>query len=343
MSYEGGSVTVSLEELKKGISFDVLERAFGQKSLGIIVVKDLPQEYYELRLKVLSAASILAKLPKHELERMENEEATWLIGWSLGKEKLNGKPDLFKGSYYINCSFYKDFNKEGPISEEIVGFDKYKAYTCANLWPSQELMPNFVMDCKRLINLIISVSIEVAKNCDRYCLQNIENYKPRYLETIVEKSYTTKARLLHYYPLSDSALLASSDDDSDWCGEHLDHSCLTGLTSALFINEETGEILPNSPDSHNSGLFIKDRKGQAVKISIPIDCLAFQTGSCLQEVSNNRFKAVPHFVKNFKDAKYQNIARNTLAVFCQPSLSDMVNETENFAQYSSRILMGNHD
>jgi hypothetical protein len=41
-------------------------------------------------------------------EPLECPEAKWLVGWSCGKETLkDGRYDIFKGSYYINCAFYK--------------------------------------------------------------------------------------------------------------------------------------------------------------------------------------------------------------------------------------------
>lgn len=49
------------------VSFDTLTEAFGPESLGIIVVKDLPQTFIELRAKVLSNSSYLAALPDAEL------------------------------------------------------------------------------------------------------------------------------------------------------------------------------------------------------------------------------------------------------------------------------------
>lgn len=327
-----GPVVVSLSELRKGLEFETLENAFDDNSLGIIVVKDLPREYHQLRTKVLLLASKLAQLPEEELAKLEDPELVWLVGWSLGKEKLNGKPDIYKGSYYINCSFYSNFDKEGPSAEEIAGYQNFKLYTNANKWPLEQLIPEFKDNCKKLINLIIGVSVDVAGNCDRYCESHLDNYTPSYLANVVRNSYTTKARLLHYYPRK------TLDADSNWCGEHLDHSCLTGLTSALYIDENTGEILPDYKDPE-AGLFIKNRKGETVKVDIPVDCLLFQTGSCLQEVSRNQFKLVPHFVSN---GPLLNIARNTLAVFCQPNLETMVNEKESFADYSTRILAGNH-
>lgn len=80
------AVTVSLTDLENGkchfslyipqhthpenvgvVSFDSLTEAFGPSSLGIIIVKDLPQEFVQLRAQVLSNASYLAALPNPEL------------------------------------------------------------------------------------------------------------------------------------------------------------------------------------------------------------------------------------------------------------------------------------
>lgn len=40
--------------------------------------------------------------------QLECPQAKWLIGWSRGRETLkNGVYDTLKGSYYVNCAFYK--------------------------------------------------------------------------------------------------------------------------------------------------------------------------------------------------------------------------------------------
>lgn len=49
------------------VSFDTLTEAFGPSSLGIIIVKDLPERFTQLRAQVLSNASYLAALPDTEL------------------------------------------------------------------------------------------------------------------------------------------------------------------------------------------------------------------------------------------------------------------------------------
>ncbi|KAK6453917.1 uncharacterized protein RJT20DRAFT_131378 [Scheffersomyces xylosifermentans] len=333
-------VVVSLSDLESGIDHKTLSEAFGPDSLGIIVIKDLPQKFHELRLRVLKAISILATLPAEELEKLESEESMWLTGWSCGKEILanSGTPDFNKGSYYVNCAFHKDASLEGPSEELTKEFTEYKAYTTPNLWPSKDFegLENFQQDTKELVNLIIDVAQSVASNCDKFISKIYSNYEKNYLERVVKESTCTKARLLHYFPVKSQ----TSTSDDDWCGEHLDHSCLTGLTSALFLDESAGltSALDKSPDA-SSGLYIRDRHNEVVKVNIPPECLAFQTGSTLQEVSRGKFKAVPHYVKG---TSIPNIARNTLAVFCQPDLNELVNETENFAQYADRILKANH-
>lgn len=54
------------------VSFDTLTKAFGPSSLGIIVVKDLPSTFSDLRTRVLSNASYLAALPEPELGKSPN-------------------------------------------------------------------------------------------------------------------------------------------------------------------------------------------------------------------------------------------------------------------------------
>lgn len=164
-------VTVTLDELLKGVDLNILEHAFGPDSLGIIVVENLPERFHALRTKVLKSASILANLPKEELSKLESKESMWLSGWSCGKEALGitGMPDYNKGSYYMNCAFHKDSTLEGPNRSISNEFKDFKTYTTWNIWPSNELkgLATFERDCKELCNLIIDVAQSVASNCDR--------------------------------------------------------------------------------------------------------------------------------------------------------------------------------
>jgi hypothetical protein len=202
----------------------------------------------------------------------------------------------------------------------------------------------------------------VARACDRYALANIESYKEGYLEHVVRTSLTTKARLLHYFPSPEEDAPsdqgnegedADGDDDDDWCATHIDHGCLTGLTSAMFVDEAanppaaaaaaehtktTLSELPTSPDP-SAGLYIRSRTGDIVKVNIPKDCLAFQTGEALELITRGKFRAVPHFVKGARNTPSgTKIARNTLAVFTQPNLGEEVQPGKTFAQFAREVV-----
>lgn len=210
----------------------------------------------------------------------------------------------------------------------------------------------------------------MARACDRYAVANIEGYKKGYLEHVVKTSLTTKARLLHYFPTTlppspeqerdadNKSDNNKDDDDDDWCATHVDHGCLTGLTSAMFIDEaqiDTASAiaaalsssssnlsplpeLPTSPDPQ-AGLYIRSRTGEIVKVNIPKDCLAFQTGEALELITQGKFRAVPHFVKGARaTADGRKIARNTLAVFTQPNLGEEVSNGKTFADFAKEVV-----
>lgn len=48
------------------VSDETLQEAFGPDSLGILVVKDVPQEFAELRHKLLSYASYMGNLNEED-------------------------------------------------------------------------------------------------------------------------------------------------------------------------------------------------------------------------------------------------------------------------------------
>ncbi|KAF2182508.1 Clavaminate synthase-like protein [Zopfia rhizophila CBS 207.26] len=349
------AVSVALDDLHKdNISFSTLEEAFGPSSLGIIVVKNLPPKFHELRHKLLSYSSALASLPQEELEKLESPASKWLVGWSCGKETLkDGRYDTLKGSYYVNCApAFEDPTVQRSLAEKYPSFSEY---TAPNVWPASELLPGFEETFRELCSLIIEIAGLVARACDKYAEANIEGYKKGYLEHVVKTSVSTKARLLHYFPTpqsQDDMTNSTNDDEDDWCATHLDHGCLTGLTSAMFVDEEanapkTGSAfsplteLDRSPDP-KAGLYIHSRTGAVTKVSIPRDCLGFQTGEALEIITKGKFKAVPHFVRGAGPGIGGKVARNTLAVFTQPNLWELVDEKREFAAFAREIVERNH-
>ena len=168
----------------------------------------------------------------------------------------------------------------------------------------------------------------------------------------MKHSTTTKARLLHYFAQENPTKPSLRMDDPDqtpaeaeaevsdsWCARHIDHGCLTGLTSALYINQAANPpnlksskgqkppplpFLPHPPSS-STGLYIQARDSSIVHVSIPSDCLAFQTGEALQIITKGELKAVPHFVQaEMSNAEGARVTRNTLAVFTQPELGEVI-------------------
>ncbi|OGM39704.1 hypothetical protein ABOM_011685 [Aspergillus bombycis] len=312
------AVTVSLNDLINGtVSFETLTEAFGPSSLGIIVVKDLDPEFQRLRTQVLSNASYLAALPNDELETLTSPSAKYLVGWSCGKETLrSGHFDTLKGSYYVNCAFYQDPSLQGAPADN---FPDLSEYTAPNIWPPAERLPTFRPALEQLCTLIIDTAALVARACDRYATANIDGYKSGYLEHVVRTSLTTKARLLHYFP-AEGGGASDGEGDDDWCATHLDHGCLTGLTSAMFVDEaasppaDGAELaeLGASPDP-KAGLYIQSRTGMWLR-------------------------AVPHFVKGAKPSGGRRIARNTLAVFTQPNLEEEVEGGKSFAEFAREVV-----
>lgn len=254
-----------------------------------------------------------------------------------------------KGSYYVNCNpSFAETKVQAELAEK---YPLFPEYTASNVWPPEETLPGFEEAFRTLCLLIIDVAVLVARACDKYGQANIENYRPGYLEHVVKTSHVSKARLLHYFPVSLENTTASGDED-DWCATHVDHGCLTGLTSAMFVDEaENIPVLTNgfkqlpeleaSPDP-KAGLYIRSRSGDVVKVGIPKDCLAFQTGEALEVITGGKFKAVPHFVRGATPGKGGAIARNTLAVFTQPNLWEMVDENRDFATFAREIVARNH-
>lgn len=221
--------------------------------------------------------------------------------------------------------------------------------TSPNVWPDEVVLPGFETAFEELCHLIVGVAGLVARSCDRYGVAHLDGYEDGTLERIVRSSVSTKARLLHYFPpapkpTDESVSESSTTNDDDWCATHFDLGALTGLTCQMFVDEaahlprsDKDGVLPNLPEleAHpdpKAGLWIKDRSGRTTQVHIPRDCLAFQTGMALQLITRGKFRAVPHFVRGAQPDRAGRIARNTLAVFTQPNLWEMVDDEKDFAR-----------
>lgn len=91
-----------------------------------------------------------------------------------------------------------------------------------------------------------------------------------------------------------------------------------------------------SNPSPSSGLYIRTRGGDLVKVLIPTDCLAFQTGEALEVVTGGKLLATPHCVRI--GSIPSNVSRETFALFMQPNIDQQLTPALNFGQFSTRIF-----
>ncbi|EIW86458.1 Clavaminate synthase-like protein [Coniophora puteana RWD-64-598 SS2] len=316
-----------------------IEQAFGShpQALGIILVKDLPAAYNSQRENLLRLAHTFANLDEGIREKYTDPRTSYSFGWSHGKEIMNGKPDTLKGSYYAN-PVVDTPDVASQLKEE------YREYYGNNIWPSADepSIGGFEAAFKDLGRFVFKVGCEIAAACQPFVAKNLSD-KSISLPQLISTSQTTKARLLHYFPPT-SDVRDDGPVDS-WCGFHLDHSLLTGLCSAMFLkqgNVSNAPIAISSP-SPESGLYIKTRGGELTKVSIPPDCLAFQTGEALELVTDGRLRATPHCVRVGSGKDMQSISRETFALFMQPNTDQRISSTETFGQFSKRILAEHYD
>ncbi|KAF8758329.1 Clavaminate synthase [Rhizoctonia solani] len=313
-----------------------IERAFGSDPdcLGILVVTDLPVEYPAKRERLLRLASAFAALPEDVREKYSDESTRYSFGWSWGKEIMNGKPDTLKGSYYAN-----------PVVDDPNVDPQEKAahpeYYGKNIWPDRDErgVEGFEEAFKDLGRE--RGPADGGKHLASTVSQHLSDLSVS-LQELIANGHTSKARLLHYFPPTAENPLPAEDEPIDsWCGFHLDHSMLTGLCSAIYLNQPDSKIVP--PPSSQSGLYIRTRGGNLVKISIPPDALAFQTGEALELATAGRLRATPHCVRVGAGPGAENVSRETFALFMQPDTKQVLSEKDTFGSFSQRVFAEHYD
>lgn len=245
---------------------------------------------------------------------------------------MNGKPDTLKGSYYANPLMDSE-SSTVPLSEKV----EYPEYYGTNIWPSKDEdgVGDFEIAFKELGSFIYEVGCQLASACQPFAASHLDDQSVALPELISPQ--TTKARLLHYFPPPPNTSLEDSAVDS-WCGFHLDHSLLTGLCSAMYVSHEHGTPTVVPSPSSQSGLYIRNRGGDLTKVSIPSDCLAFQTGEALELATNGKLRATPHCVRVGAGVGAEHVSRETFALFMQPDTRQLVGPKESFGQFSRRVF-----
>lgn len=317
---------VSVEDLKrlsqsKSGDFEndetlkVINDALGRDGLGIIAVRGV-EGLQEAREALLPLADSLALLDKDKLSELEDEDSSYSIGWSHGKETLEGGiPDFFKGSFYAN-----PIHDKLDVTEEELRL--HPSYTRPNVWPENSI-PELKPALMNMGDIIVTHGKLLATVCDLLVKKELglsleEDLGISSIESAIHDSVACKARLLHYFPPKADENMDKDDESKmgNWCGWHLDHGSLTGLTSAMFT-DCSGKAVSN-PDPDHCGLYVKSRQGNIVRVTYDKDCIAYQVGESSEIMSNGVLKATPHCVVGAKGEKAAGVARNTFAVFMQP-------------------------
>ncbi|GAA5948953.1 hypothetical protein JCM21900_003150 [Sporobolomyces salmonicolor] len=348
----------------------LIQQAFdsSDSSLGLVIISDLPPEFPALRKRLLLLSNAFASLPEETREKYSHMGSNYSYGWSHGKEIMNGKPDILKGSYYNN-----------PVYDESPGLCEGDA-PVQNIWPKEKGVEGYEEAFKELCKLMVEVGGLVAAACDQL-VGGAGAASTKSVEELVRQSHSSKARLLHYFPRNDSVFSlppssslpdAPRDEaiDDSWCGTHIDHSLLTVLCPSLYLfhptsNDNLEPLLIPSP-SKSTGLFIKTRSGKIVQATIPDNCLALQTGETLELLTSQRLAATPHFVNAtadalsrraleaiekqkeadpaWKDVESGTVSRETLAVFLQPNHDEVIStEGETFGAFSARVFKRHYE
>jgi isopenicillin N synthase-like dioxygenase len=313
-------VVVSYEDLVNGRNLSAsLQAAFGESGLGLITISGVPN-VTELRQKMHHTAREFALLPDAIKEKYAHAKSKYNFGWSHGKEKFLGKPDVAKGSYYANPIHDDPFDN----NQEFI--DQYPSFAHPNIWPTEDF-PQLEPIFKAMGGLVVEVGALLAEHCDRYVKSIHPSYPENLLSNTIRQSRTHKARMLHYFPRDDVKDTPSVEDVNEgdlgsWCGWHNDHGSLTGLVPAMYFDKEGNEI--SCPDP-TAGLYVRTRVGRIVRASVPKDHLAFQMGECEQLLSGGVLQATPHCVRAASGPDCIGMSRETLAVFMEPEWGAVLN------------------
>lgn len=107
----------------------------------------------------------------------------------------------------------------------------------------------------------------------------------------------------------------------------------------MFLSHgANGEPTVVPSPSPSTGLYIRTRGGDLTKVSIPADCLAFQTGEALELATNGQLRATPHCVRVGAGKDAERVSRETFALFMQPDTHQQIGPKETFGQFSKMVF-----
>ncbi|TIB77142.1 Clavaminate synthase-like protein [Wallemia mellicola] len=238
-------------------------------------------------------------------------------------------PDTLKGSYYGNPLLDRP-NVDPEIRR------KHPEYYKGNIWPDEEddeEVRGFQEAFKRLGTFVIEVGLLLTRACESFVSPQlqIQTNKTDILEGMLARSSAHKARLLHYYPPPPSGDGDENDEDQDSCAMY------------MFEQGANYKAIPNPHE--RAGLYIRNRANNVVKVSIPENALAFQTGEALELLTGGKLHATPHCVRGGGagqvrlDGALGEVSRETFAVFMQPDVWEQIGgPEETFGTFTKEVL-----
>jgi isopenicillin N synthase-like dioxygenase len=299
---------------------DSRNRTFNESSsLGVIAIRNVPS-FVETKQAFLPLAHTLAHLSPEYLEtELTDKQSMYNAGWSHGKEKLGDTPDFNKASFYFNPI------TDMPGTEE--DRQRFPASYPINKWPEDGIVEGLETLGKKMGRIMCDTVALLAKHVDVYVKEHCACHEYDIeMGKEMETTEKVKGRLLYYYPLEQSKDNDPGDrvHEDSWIGWHNDSGFFTALAGDMYVNHDSGEIIPRQNVDPNAGLAIMDRNGNITKVEIPDDCMAIQIGECLQIVTGGNVIATPHCVRGVSPNWNGNGGSNKIARISFPCFVDTV-------------------
>ncbi len=218
------------------------------------------------------------------------------LGYDIGAERYAGSEhaDVTKASYY------------SVFDPNVPDFPH-------NKWPEGvPLKPAFL----ELAKTIHSVGVLLAQSVD-----------PESAKSLTKPGAQGFGRMLHYTPCEEA------DQNPFWCGEHTDHSFITGLVTAEYRVD--GKKVDQPP---GAGLEIRVGDVYQRALTDP-DSILFQVGEVGELMTNGKMVATKHRV-NKPNPKVEGLARHTLAIFIDPPMDEPIHSTSELAETDARYVDG---
>ena len=290
-----------------------IERAFGYDGLGRsrcrrAAARRAARRAAAARARVRAAAG-------RRKAKYESADTFYQVGWSHGREKLQGHPDYSKGSFYANPLHNAPFTDPQHIRD-------YPSFAAPNIWPAEEL-PALEPAFMAAGSLMVEVGRLVAQQCDAYVRRRCATYPAARLADVVATSRVCKGRLLHYFARDAPEAAAEAVGGVAhahrrarrgrrllrlvWMAQR--PRPLTALCRCMYIRDGGARRRGGVP--RRGGAVHPEPAGELVRPRVPADCLAFQIGGPLRSI-RVVCCSTPHAVRG---ASAAGVSRETFAVW----------------------------